>query len=363
MAVLQVREDTKDRGGGGDSRYIRRYTRAFTVTVSSSRDGPEVVLAATGIPRVWAPYVPASGKADLRSWCKDVDAKPTDSPYVWRVTAKYDGERDVPPSRQNEQPHLRPPEVSFSVNRVAVPWLYDRKGYAITNSAGEVFDPPPEEDEKRLQIRIARNQKDLDYLYYMTFVDTVNADVWFSFKRGMVKCSDIKADLQFEQGAEYWRVVFIFEVKWPRVPCNAQWGNQGDQIGRRTVPSWTRWFLDRGFRERDVRTGNLKPIKSPTNLGFVSQPALLNGRGRAILRPNNTRAVADPVIDVPFVPGTGSGEETPEYDTSAIVLQEKLTGSGTGTAEKVNRCNGPNDPVFLGYNQFPAKRFARLAIF
>jgi hypothetical protein len=361
MVAVLVRHHRAGRTGNLDDTRNREYVQVFRVLVTSSLDGPEVAGSAIGIPRIWTPYIPPSGRMDLGSWCRQVTANPTESDYVWEVTCRYSSKLekgDRRPDQQNENPTLRPIEVEISMERVATPFEFDRLGFAVVNSAGEKFDPPVMTDIKYRVIRISKNQPPtFDHNRILNYVDSINSDKWMGYNRGEVKCADIRESLQWEGSFPFWRVTYVFHARQARIPKNCRWGNKKDFIGKKVELSWSEFILDRGYRElyeSSPGVKKLRPIANPDGIGVVSTPALLNGEGVAILQPMAKRTEIENAGDWEEGDETeyGGGELPAESGNSA----KPATDDGTSGATQ-------KDPVFLVYNRFPLRKFAGLGLF
>jgi hypothetical protein len=253
----------------------RNYTRSFTVVCSHLTDGPEVVAAAIGIPRLWVPYVNVfSGFADFGSWCRNVDcARVKKGSTVWRVTCTYSSRVERPDINQIENPLLRPAEVSWDTTSTAVPMITDTAGNPIKNAAGDVYDPPPEENVKTLALTITRNQPSYDTVLYLDFEDTVNDATFLNMAAGWWRCVHIKGTKQFEEGIFYWKVTIQLETKRMRAPTAADLVLKGNA----TMTPWTRWILNRGFRQ--LKAGKLIACLDPITKQVLSTPALLDKNG------------------------------------------------------------------------------------
>lgn len=364
MVAVLVRHQRSGRTGSLDDSRNREYVQVFRVLVTSSLDGPEVAGSAVGIPRIWAPYVPPSGRFDLGSWCRRVESNPTESDYVWEVQCHYSSrleKGDRRPDQQHENPTQRPIEISLGVARTSVPAYYDVRGYAIVNSAGEPFDPPLMRDEKRMTINITKNMIAHNEGYYMNFIDTINSDKWMGFLPGQVKCVDVSASLLWEGSFAFWKVNFKFEAKQASIPKNVKWGNKKNVMFRKVEQSWTDFILDRGWREEyEDSDGNLRlrPIPNPDGIGNVSAPALLDGKGHAILKPMNKRTSDDIT--------TSDQNEFDEVDPESPANDGPYTGGSVGSGGATDDGTSgrtDQDPVFIAFCRFPLRKFAALGIF
>lgn len=245
-----------------DDGFHRTYTRVFLVKTTSTQDGPLTVTLATGVPRVWDPYT-TNTDTDLGALCKSVSAQPTDSPFLWEVTVEYDSVvREE--GQQAENPLARPADIDWSFVPYVKAAQRDVFGLPILNSAGQPFDPPPEMDDRRIQLTIQRNEETFDPLQAFEFQDATNSDVFFGGGIAAWKVMSIKANgPHSENGVSFWRVTYEFEFR-----------REG----------WFLRTLDQGFAE--LIDGSLTPI---TVKGVVpSEPVLLDGAGRKLERTQTT---------------------------------------------------------------------------
>ncbi len=278
MVAYFVTEDTKGRDGDyqGDGRE-RNYTRVFSVYMTSPFDGAITAINALGIPRMYVPYVTLT-EMDLTAWCKTITATPTTSSLIWKVTCKYSSRLNRPDQNQSgpngpTPPDQRVPEISLDTTRVTVPLLADTGGKKILNSANALYDPPPEEEEKRLVLKITRNELTYDYVFANDIQDSLNDRPFFGFKKGAVKCSHISAVNQFEQGIYFWKVSYQFDIRPEKIPPNALMVSLPATFPANQSEAWTRWYLDRGFNDKDGKPC-VDKFKQP-----MTTPALLDGNG------------------------------------------------------------------------------------
>jgi hypothetical protein len=277
MGWVATVEHADGRKGRMNELMVREYTRVFTVETSSNLDGPDLVLFAPGLPRMYDPFVSAGGSLDAGALVREILPEPTDNLKVWRVTVRYSSDVE---SLLNANPLLRPAEVSYDTVGVAIPVTWDKDGLAIKNSAGEPFDPPVEMEEHRLVVRISRNLPDGVWgaLAALPYCGAINSAPFLGLPAYCVKCVRLPATRLHENGKLFWKVDAEFHVRRLREP------NGKDRISAAAgggVRSWTAWLLDRGYN-RLKSTGSgvvLTPVQDPVSFQPSSTPRLLDGNG------------------------------------------------------------------------------------
>ena len=150
--------------------YKREYTKTFRVRVLDPRAGVETVCRCPGIPAPYTPYFSAGNyEYDLSAVVVGISAKKeVDSDWQnWLVTVKYSTELGNVksdfgfPSKKDgsaNNPELEPPVLDwdFEVVKEALPM--DLDGRPFMNSAGDLYDPPPQVDVARAVLNYQRNQ-------------------------------------------------------------------------------------------------------------------------------------------------------------------------------------------------------------
>lgn len=266
MAILSVFETPDGRSSSMNDKREREYVRTFKVVTSYATDGPEMARLADGIPRLWNPYVSASGLVDLGSWCRQVDARPTADPYTWAVEARYSSRVERPDLNLIENPLLRPADVEWDTVERLIPVYRDRYETDVKTSSNELFDPPIEQPIYDQTLTISRNQSTYNAILAVSFHNTVNSGSWWGFQPGQVKCCKIKGSRQFENGLLFWRVVYEFHIR--PVPETLEGINH---------EAWSTVVIDRGFMVLD---GAGKQKVALDVFGRpVTSPVLLDGAG------------------------------------------------------------------------------------
>lgn len=292
MGVKFVREHTEDRDGEYNDRGERTYRRSFTVEMENATDGPELILPHPDIPQRFSSYIPASGEVDLGATCQVIRVSPKDrSRNIWTVIASYTTKTD--PTQFD--PLERPAEISYTGTSVSQPIIQDMHGNALINSAGDLFDPPPDDSEGRLLLKITVN---IDLALWDAELDvsmnnTVNQAPFFVrgkiYKKRHVKFNRSSAVSKWENGFEFWQVTYEFELRPERIPPNSYLVLTGGSyavdppvINAVTSYAWTRFILDRGFRV--LGAGGIRNIALDDKLAQpYSSAVLLNGAGQKLV--------------------------------------------------------------------------------
>lgn len=277
MAIIAVQETFTNRGSSFNDKRQRDYTRSFDVLSNLRDESQAVVRLASGIPRPWTPYITPQGDIDPGSYCTNVEVKQdTQDPFLWRAVAQYSSLITRPDIHSIENPLLRPWEVSWSSTNIMIPASRDREGNWVINSAGELFDPPPEEEEYRLVLTVTRNEVYFDPNTIRKYKGKVNSQPWIGIAKGQARMVDLSSTKKFEGGFWFWPTTYIWHIREPRP-------------GFKPEEAWALNLLDRGFYELD---DSLPPkLKIATDvLGRpVTQPVLLDGSGHKLAKD------ADPV--------------------------------------------------------------------
>ncbi len=264
MAVVSVSEIWDGRDGSDGEKYERDRSRSFRVRTDSQLDGPVTVLGHASIPALYTLYVGANGELDTGAFVtKRTAGHEGDDPQVWAVKVEYSTiSRD--PDRQGnasqpENPLLRPPEIEFDFINDRVPALPNIPGpAACTNSAGDVFDPPPEVEKPRLILRVNHNRGQFDPLAAEDFLNSVNSQPVFGFDERKVKLTVYKAKRAYESGVVFWPTQFEFQFN---------------------SDTWDLRLLDQGYRKLPAIDGKLQQIRDPATQQPITKPALLDGAG------------------------------------------------------------------------------------
>jgi hypothetical protein len=204
MAVTSVSKMFAGQGGRRSLKGERSYNVSWMVQVSDPKDGAAVVLSAV---REWLGRSITGFANDIDSGvrCTELQAdRVADTRLVWMVqgtfsTPEDDDEKDGD-GQGNENPETWRDEVEWGTVRVSVPVekakintdlpKIRRKSGSfgpVVNSAGDVFDPPPEREESHGVLRITRYMPGFPSQFDLAFQDVVNADTVIVQKPGIVR--------------------------------------------------------------------------------------------------------------------------------------------------------------------------------
>jgi hypothetical protein len=235
------------------------YTRHFKAVTSDINDGPAVVRSYVSCPKRGESYNVSANEKDLLATCVKVDVEPTDSPFVFYVTAEYSTDRLV--SLTFDNPLNMPAELNWGSAPYERPMFRDYFGVPVVNSSRERYDPPIMSEEKRPVLTIRRNESTYNALNALLYEDSVNAaPVTFdglTAQPGYAKINSITSTKQADLATQYRQLTYEIEFR-----------REGF------------WFfaLDLGWKDID---GNL--FRDVLTRAPLSNPSLMNGRGRSIL--------------------------------------------------------------------------------
>lgn len=261
MAIVSVNEVWMGRQGEIAEKGERTYSRAFRVITSGTTIEAAEVLLATGIPRRYDVYASQNGDIDTTAYCHRVSARQEDDPVVWMVEAQYSTKVEQE-DKADEHPLQRAAEIEWGSNKFTRPLERANDGSPVRNSAGDAFDPPPEIEDVRLTLKIARNQVDFSPDVIVIYEGAVNDDLWFGFLPGEVRCTGIGAKSAHEKGISFWQVTYSFEMR--------------INFLSRDNTAWAFKILDQGFTE--VVSGERKRILDKFGAP-VQNAAMLDGAG------------------------------------------------------------------------------------
>lgn len=284
MAVVGESAELPDSPIGDFTLGKHTITRKFKVVTNNINDGPLIVIAAIGVPRLYEAYV-TPNEFHLYCLCREVSAERVGPGNLnWIVTAKYEtpdlkegsnnntasgGSHKETAGEQNN-PLLMIPECSITGERYeeVIYGVYDLDSGTFKPcmaSNNEVFDPPPTKDSSRLILSITRNESMLtDLGTLLSYTDVVNSDVFWGFAAGTWKMnapSITKQVKQLSNGSqfEYLKVVYTFH-------------------GKSLPRGWDTWVLDSGTFYFESMTG--KKRKFLTDDGHPCQGALDGSGGK-----------------------------------------------------------------------------------
>lgn len=182
----------------------RRYTVCHLVTSDSVTEDPTAVRAAPGVSYLDA-YVNDTG-ALARSI---QEAQPSqDTPNIWTVTIEY-STTAANPSEYSTNPLLRIFRPRDFFEKYKKPVWRDVNGSSIRNSAGDLIQGL-EKNVNRRVLEWEKNVQSYDGEWASQFLDCLNSAPFYGQAALYWQVDDIRADPQYENGYEFYRVVFRF---------------------------------------------------------------------------------------------------------------------------------------------------------
>lgn len=257
MAVLSVKE-LHDKRNSATEDGVTTHRRGWLVVCDDPADGTAVALVANGIPNEGDTY---NGATLIRK-----EANPKDDS---RTIFVVDGEYTDDPGEIEDMgvsPLDRPAEISWDYEEATAEYSKDHTtptAKAVTNSAGEPFDPWPARDDGWLVITVTKNEATHDPAAADALKNTLNSAIVTidgkTYAAGTLKMSPIRAAKITERfnGADvnYYRKTYILKAR---------------------AAGWNHVLLDVGFNEK---VGNeWKPIKDQDGEP-VRMPWPLDGAG------------------------------------------------------------------------------------
>lgn len=316
MAVTEVHEVWDGREGNfAIVGRKRRMTRVFEVHTNDAADGPNVVISlsavALGLPLFGDPHPEDAG-------CLCLELVPTqnsDSPKLWTVRAAYSSDIDYPNGQQPnetggggggggggglepnpadlpENPLARPPvwKGSFqSTQEPAVKAIFegqyqgdetaenspgdsaspDSNRVAITNSAGQPFDPPVMVDRSHPIVSVTVNLASILLPNLAKLQDAVNSTTWKTLPARQARCVGIEYEQKFENGVSYWQVTYHLALK-----------ADGWDFRLRDMGYMERVYADEtgggAMKLRAIKTGDGTPVPNPVELDGNGSPLLVD---------------------------------------------------------------------------------------
>lgn len=240
MAVIGWSEVSDDRQGmrGQVGRLMAR--RHFIAETNSPHTEQLAVLSYAECPQPYQPYQ-TDVAFDPRMVVRALTATPRDNTrLLWDVWVDYDSEYE-----RRDNPFTEPPDIEYdselfdepmpgraapqydissqSGNSGADPLIeVNARGWqaALSNSAGEVFDPPVTRKSVTPLVRYTRNEPNFTAQYKLFFENTVNNAVWSGLQARQAWLRSIRAQSHVQKSTNvvtpdifYFRVEYTFALK------------------------------------------------------------------------------------------------------------------------------------------------------
>lgn len=270
MAITEVKLIDREGDADGSSRTATDTYRVLVDAVSDMNDIRAASDGTTTIPLRGEAYSASDPKLRVRKVTPRLERPP--EYRSWIVTVEYTT-GDVVDENSAENPLDARPVVQWSDNATSEPWFEDIYDQAITNSAGEVFDPPIQKDIYDATVTITRNVLLYDEVTAEAYRGRVN-NASFAIRGASSNIAAFKAKIVSYTGQEqvsgdfnYWTETIVIATR---------------------RDGWKRRLLDHGYSTRDPITGDKTLVKDVEGLP-LNEPILLNGSGQKL--PVNTPAV------------------------------------------------------------------------
>jgi len=214
--VLRQRKGKETLTGG---KRVRTFQAIYHVKCNSINEDPNTILAHPSLPTL-APV--STWPTDAGSLLVDRDPQQDmDRPDHWVVTLSYTSSPDIrKPDDVAENPLLRPAVIERSPCQRQRIFTVDVDNNLIKNTAGDLFNPPPEREEHAPSLTITKNMLNWPYAAELAFTDAINVNPITYVSRGigygarLVKCNGFSGKESYENGFNFWAVSVALEVNW-----------------------------------------------------------------------------------------------------------------------------------------------------
>lgn len=297
MAILENNEVWRGESGSDVANGERKYVRKFQII---SDDPNETFSAVRAVLPTGAHPDDASAYVSERSWTRSEESR-----LVWDAEITYEFKLEDPA----EPPLDRAPKIRWSSSLIVKPVVKDINGNAVTNSAGDYFDPPPEAEFPRATATIQFNAAAVP-VAILSYIGAVNAaavtidGVSIAAERARVVGLDIGEE--DEENDEAFRAVTVV------VECR----DEEDE-------SFDLNELDQGFRIRDtVRKAGTLTTRTSDSVGTLTMDSghgITTGQGLDLYWDDGDGARIGMVV------GTVSGDSVPVSGGAGFVLPSAST--------------------------------------
>lgn len=184
----------------------------YQVFTTDGTDGPEEILAASGLPGFGSSLTYDA----LSRVSRITPIKQEDATNHWHVDVEYS--RETANQQDNQQPPtLRPVKRSASVRWTQRALMQDEEGDPIVTSAKAPFNPPIEIAIPHAVVRFTRWESSFTTSTIKAYVGKVNSSTFGAYDAGWVMCTNIEASEEWEQDAngnpqKFWMVTYEFEA-------------------------------------------------------------------------------------------------------------------------------------------------------
>ena len=251
---------------------VRTYSEVHIVTSDSASDGPYAVGSTTGLPLIGTLH-----SEDPSAWCRSLSVT-NPEPYAgWEVAAEFSSLFEI-----NEDPSQDSVRISYDGEKYERPLVKDYNGDPVEgNSAGDPYDPPNMIDDARGIWVFEKNLASIPS-FFKDAENAVNNDSLtiggLAYTARQLKMDVVRASTVLERnGTPFITATITMHYR---------------------KETWDFQNPDLGFRQLNDE-GKLVDIVSEGDGSPVSNPALLDGNGKAIINPQPGDAVIRTVRGYP----------------------------------------------------------------
>lgn len=271
MSIVSVDEIREGRTSGrsktaGESGKVEKtVTRTFRVIVSGPQDDP--------IDSEVAPSIPILGEVhplDTSRRVSSISVAVNGDGSQHIVTVAYNSSTASGGGTSSDNPMDEPPSISWEQNTNTEPIYTLADGTAITNSAGQTFDPPITDEFTDPVLVVTQNLSNYSPGVAYQYANAVNSDFFYG-PPGVAKLVSRTGSKEFRNDIKFWRVTTRIEFR--DLIASGEW--QGES-------AWGKLIVDEGMMQLDNTIAPpalpLKRILDSTGRE-VTSPVPLNGFG------------------------------------------------------------------------------------
>lgn len=236
MSVISSVLMLNGRSGSSDHKYRRIYKASYRVKTSSSSNGWLTVLSQSGaagledpVPNLWSTYA-LKGEVDGNVFLQDKAGilENPGSETTWVVDVVWRQPEPGSDPAQDSQPNPLNRAVRYHIEWANYSKVVDKDniGNAVTNAAGQEFDPPLEQDDARPVLVAVRNEWPLGSIIgrSLDYKNAVNTDTFYGAPPRQAKMESIlSSELMIENGVSFYSVVYRIQfndIQWDIEPVN-----------------------------------------------------------------------------------------------------------------------------------------------
>lgn len=262
MAVISVKQMPPREGQAESQRNNllyevigRRYRVELIVKTDTHKDGSNVVLKDSRIPKIGDMYTARWGNdSDTVATCVRLVANATKNRKIWVVVAEFDTDRIV--AAMTDNPLNQPPEIDWDFESYERPMVRDVFGVPLRSTSNNAFDPPWMRELRYPVCRVTRNEANFSKDQANQYAMKLNKYTFAGYDQLCARINHMTGRRRLTNGVLHWQVTYEVEF--------------------RSETFW-QYVLDQDFRDADRMLFRDKRDQSP-----LSNMTPLNGRGRSI---------------------------------------------------------------------------------